>query len=150
MTRRTLGSIAFLLAIVAVLALLPLIRGGGGVAPTPALFDEDLSLAQAEARAAETGRLTLVFATADWCGPCQTLKRGALTDERIEAWARANTVPTLLDLTAPGAEAQAAARRFGVQGIPAVILVRNGEMVSKREGVIEAGAMLRWLEQAAG
>jgi thiol:disulfide interchange protein len=131
-----------------VLALLPLIRGGGGVAPTPGMFGEGLSLAEAEARASETGRLTLVFATADWCGPCQSLKRGALTDERVEAWVNAHTVPTMLDLTSPGAEGQAAARRFGVRGIPALILLRDGEMLARREGVTDARGLLRWLEEA--
>src|SRR5690606_15095484 len=114
----------FLLLVVVILALLPLIRGGG-VAPTPGMFDAGLSLAEAEALAAEDGRVTLVFATADWCGPCQSLKRGALVDGEVEWWARANAAPTLLDLTAPGPEAKAAAQRLGVGPIPAVILLRD-------------------------
>lgn len=146
MYRRSLGSVLFLLLIVAILAVLPLIRGGGGVAPTPGMFDEGLSLAEAEARAAEEGRLTLVFATADWCGPCQRFKRGALVDPEVEAWVRARAVPTLLDLTSPRGEAGHQAQRLGVGPIPAVILLRDGEEVARRQGATPAGNFLRWLE----
>lgn len=146
MYRRSFGSILFLLLIVAVLALLPLIRGGGGVAPMPGVFDEGLSLAEAEARAAEEGRLTLVFATADWCGPCQRFKRGALVDPEVEAWVQAHTVPTVLDLTSPRGEAAQQAERLGVGPIPAVILLRDGAVVARRQGATPAGNFRRWLE----
>lgn len=134
--------------VVLILALLPLIRGGGGMAPTPGMFDAGLSLAEAEALAAEEGRVTLAFATADWCGPCQRLKRGALVDADVEMWARANAAPTLLDLTAPGAEAKAEAQRLGVGPIPAVILLRDGEEIARQEGVTTPARLLRWLEAA--
>lgn len=146
MYRRSFGSILFLLLIVAILALLPLIRGGGGVAPMPPMFDEGLSLAEAEARAAAEGRLTLVYATADWCGPCQRFKRGALVDPEVEAWVAAHTVPTVLDLTSPHGEAAEHAQRLGIGPIPAIILLREGEEVARRQGAAPAGLLLRWLE----
>ncbi len=148
MRPRAIGSIAFFAALIGALVLIR--AGAGGPAPTPAMFDPALSLAEAEAAASGSGRIVMVLATADWCGPCQSLKRGALADDAVEAWAAANATPVILDLTAPGPQAQADAQRLGIGPIPTIILLRDGQEIARHVGVTSTGRLLRWLETATG
>ncbi len=137
------GPLGFvLLMIVAVLAIRAI--AGGGVAPAPEMFDLEVSYEDAAARAAQSGKPVLVFATADWCGPCQTFKRGALKDKSVIAFATENTEPVYLDVDVDGELAQ----QFGVQGIPAMMIVRDGQVVDRVVGVKTAPALLAWMGSA--
>ncbi|MFG0284080.1 MAG: thioredoxin family protein [Phycisphaerales bacterium JB039] len=148
MRSRTLQSVVFFAALI---ALLVLVRSwGGGAAPRPARFEAGLTLASAESVAAERGGVVMVVATADWCGPCQSLKRGALADEGVAGWVRQHAAPVYLDLTAPGPEERAAAGRLGIGPIPAVILLRDGQEIARTVGATPPQRLLRWLEAAAG
>jgi len=119
----------------------------GGVAPTPSAFAAGTSLDQALAESAATGRPVLALATADWCGPCQAFKRGALADEGVAAWIGAHTVPVLVDLTDEGAPgAQEAARLLMVESIPALVMLREGEVVDRVAGVLSRERLMAWLE----
>jgi thioredoxin 2 len=42
------------------------------------------------------------------------------------------------------------ASRFGIRSIPTLILFRAGEPVARKAGAMDAGALARWLEGAAG
>lgn len=118
-----------------------------GPAGTPEAFAESLTLEQATLRANESGKPVLVFATADWCGPCQRLKRTSLADSRVNATILARTEPVYLDLTDAqnDPDAAAAAQRMGVQGIPALLLLRDGQVIS-RKGPLSANDLVAWLE----
>lgn len=125
------------LAIVAVFAALMFFRGGNA-APVPAVFSDAWTLADARAASAETGRPVLVVATADWCGPCQALKRGALSDPAVETFLRASTVPVYLEEASHAAEIA----RLGVRAYPATLIIVNGETVARIEGGGTPGAYL--------
>jgi len=120
--------------------------GGGSVAPTPAVFEEGLTFEDAASRAQEEQRPVMVFATADWCGPCQRLKRGALVDPGVEAFIRENLQPVYLDVD----QQQALARKFNVSGIPATLIVRGDRVVASTTGVVPPDAYLAWLRDAVG
>jgi thioredoxin 1 len=47
-------------------------------------------------------------------------------------------------------EAPATAARLGVQGIPALFMVRNGEVIDQRVGALPARALQDWVRQVVG
>jgi thioredoxin 2 len=47
-------------------------------------------------------------------------------------------------------ESPAIQQRFGVQAIPTLLVMRNGEVVTSRAGAMPAAAIRTWAEQAIG
>ncbi len=143
-------------AVVIVLALLLLQKfrgaggggggGDGGVAPTPPVFAQGLTLAQAEGLSRTSNKPVLVYATADWCGPCQHFKRTTLLDPGVVAFIQTNTVPVYLNVD----EHQGDAARFNISSIPATVLLRGGTMAAKfSAGAVEPDEYLAWLKTEA-
>ncbi|MBK7404728.1 MAG: thioredoxin family protein [Phycisphaerales bacterium] len=141
----------FLVVIASVLAVLYFVKGGlGGVAPTPQAFAAHTNLDEAMAQSQRTGRPVLAFATADWCGPCQAFKRGALSDPRVTAWIDANTITAFADLTSDSdPEAQRVGRMLQAQSIPLLVFFANGEEVARLEGAVSTTELLDWLDRSA-
>ncbi len=119
--------------------------GGSGGAPVPAMFDAALTLEDGLARAASEGRITFAFATADWCGPCQIFKRGALSDPRVEAWVAEHAVPVYIDID----DHQDLAQRLRIDSIPVTILLRENNEIARTTGVRDPDDLLAWLNRAA-
>lgn len=143
------GSWIFLVIIAVAAGVLALT--GGGKAPTPKVFEARISLAEAEALSAQRDRPVLAFFTADWCGPCQAMKRGALVDERVVAAIGERTVPVYLDVTRAN-QGDPAARgvmaRYGVRALPTLIVLRGEDQLARAEGALNAGAVLALLDEA--
>jgi thioredoxin 2 len=80
---------------------------------------------------------------AAWCGPCRAMapafERAAQVLEP-----RARLVKINVD-----AEPQLAAE-FDVQGIPALLLIKQGQVAARHAGVMDFTSLCRWVEQAAG
>lgn len=74
--------------------------------------------------AEELDRPMLLMFTADWCGPCQTLKKDVIHTPRVERAIAEGFVPVIIDLTdqSSGNPNTAAVQRYGVRGIPMLIL----------------------------
>ena len=119
-------------------------------APTPAAFQGGITLADATAASAGDGKVVFVVAHADWCGPCQNLKRGALSDPAVSSWLEANTHPVSLDVTTISDSTpqwvKEAATSLGISGIPAMVLMRDGKVVSRKVGSMGADDLLAWLK----
>ncbi len=120
--------------------------GAGGVAPKPALFERTpATLDDALAEAGANG-LVLAFATADWCPPCQHMKRTALVDPAVETWVRENAVAVYIDTD----HNQSDAERLNVRGIPQTTLLRGDGTVLMREvGAMSAEQLLAAMRGAA-
>ncbi|XVJ59198.1 MAG: thioredoxin family protein [Tepidisphaera sp.] len=133
-----------LLAIVGGLAVVSVLRttlGGGGVAPVPAAFESGLSLDEAISQGTASGRPVIAFATADWCPPCQTMKRSTLTDLNVEAFLKGRAISVYVDVDRD----RKAAERLGVTGIPATVIIAGDTVVSRISGVMSPSDYLSFL-----
>lgn len=119
-------------------------------APTPAALQTDATLTDAVAASATDGKVVFVVAHADWCGPCQRLKRGALADPEVAQWLETNTHAVSLDVTKMDDSTpqwvKQAADSLAISGIPAMVLMRDGKVVSRQVGSMSAADLLAWLK----
>lgn len=140
------GPLVMLVAVVAVLGVLR--SRFGGVAETPPSFAAHTSFGAALAESAETGKPVLALVTADWCGPCQSLKRGALTDPRVTEWIGDHVIPAYVDGTDSSLEqTQHDLRLLQIEVFPTLVFIdKDGVEVSRRTGALSAGKLLAWLE----
>lgn len=132
------------LAIVGVFVVLMIVRGGGGTAEKPALFGQGLTLGEARAVSVETGKPVFALVTADWCAPCQSLKRGALSDPEVAAYLKEFTIPVYLDEANNMDEIAA----LGTRAYPTTYLLRGEETIAQIEGGGSPAAYLRTVRRA--
>lgn len=141
---KTLGGLA---VIVVALAAFSFFRGGG-VAPKPEVFANSTDYGAAVEASRTSGKPVLAFVTADWCGPCQSLKHGALIDPEVVAAIRAGTQPVYVDATGDNDQVDA----LNVTGVPALILLKpdgKGEReISRLVGNVDSRELLAWLASA--
>lgn len=144
--KANLGAIAVLLLVVVGLATVQLIRSQS-VAPLPEGFAADQSLDDAIDAARVDDRVVVAIATADWCGPCQAYKRGALSDASVQDWIDENAVAVLVDVDVMPADAHRLMEPTGVRGIPATFLLHDGQLVAHFTGGRDAESLQDWLER---
>lgn len=137
------GLFLIVLALAAVALILPRFRG---TAATPGVFDDGWTLAAAQAMSADQDKPVLAFLTADWCGPCQAFKRGALSNPAVESFVRANMIPVYLDIDKSPDDAQ---RFADVSSVPTTIVWYDGREIDRAVGGMGTGAFRAWLEDAA-
>jgi len=131
--------------VVGVLALLGVKLAQLRPAETPAaVTNAGLTLDAALDRSEAEGKPVLAFATAEWCGPCQSLKRNALKDPGVQALIESRTIAvTLEETTAQGARDIG---KLPVDGFPTLMLIQNGMVQSKIVGAQSTSAITAWLE----
>ncbi len=96
----------------------------------------------------EADKPTLMLFTADWCPPCQVLKKDVLKDPAIAARLPREFRLVVVDLTEPTRQANAWADRFEVSAIPEmVILDTEGEAVSRIVGSMGREAFVDWIDK---
>ena len=81
----------------------------------------------------------LVDLWAPWCGPCRVVEPGVEQAARTLA-GRLKAVKVNVD------QAPRVAERLGVQGIPTLVLLRDGREVARQVGAVPPAALLRWAE----
>ena len=78
---------------------------------------------------------------APWCGPCRMVSP-ALESLARQYAGRVKLVKVNVD------EAPGVSRRFGVQGIPTLIVSKKGTVVARQTGAAPESALRSWLDQA--
>jgi thioredoxin 2 len=80
---------------------------------------------------------------APWCGPCRMM--APHFEEAAHLFAqRARFAKVNSD------EENALSARFGVRGIPTLIVFRNGRELARQSGAMDGGALSRWLTSTLG
>jgi len=109
-----------------------------GPAPTPGIFEDQYTIEQATLQSETTGKPMLVLVTADWCPPCQALKKGALSNEKVTNWVKDNMVPVYLE---DGANSEQI-RMLPVRSFPTTFVIKDGEILGQFSGNASASSFL--------
>ena len=92
----------------------------------------------------------LVYVRADWAAACLEMERSAWLDPRVGAAARP-FVALRLDVTEAEGDAELYAQRYGVSGIPEILVVDPaGRTVARSVGASSSEALVSLLHDAAG
>lgn len=83
----------------------------------------------------------LVDLWAPWCGPCRAVSPALERLAHADA-GRVKLVKVNVD------EAPAVAERFGVRGIPTLVVLRRGAVVARQTGAAPEQALRTWLDDA--
>ena len=93
-----------------------------------------------EADVLKSGKPVLVDFWAEWCGPCKQI---APALEQIAAELGEHVTVVKLNIEdcpeTPG--------RYGVRGIPTMMLFKDGQMTSLKVGAMPKGKILEWLAE---
>jgi thioredoxin 2 len=91
--------------------------------------------------AEKAGLPVLVDMWAPWCGPCRMVSP-ALAELAAERAGQLKLVKVNVD------ESPRLQQRFGVQSIPTLMLLRDGEVIARQVGAAPANALRSWLDQS--
>lgn len=130
-------SIVFL-ALIAYMVAPKVINMVQGPAPLPRMFANNYNIERATIQSETTGKPILILVTADWCPPCQLLKKGALSDPKVTDWVNANMIPVYLE---DGAD-QDQIRLLPVRSYPTTIVLKDGQILGQFTGNKSASAFL--------
>lgn len=80
---------------------------------------------------------------APWCGPCRMM-----APHFEEAARRFGTRARFAKINSD--EEPALANRFGIRGIPTLLVFKNGQELARQSGAMDPGTLSRWLDGAIG
>ena len=93
-----------------------------------------------EADVLKSSKPVLVDFWAEWCGPCRQLSP-ILDDLSNELGEKVTIVKVNID------ESPEAPGKYGVRGIPTMILFKNGEAVATKVGALPKTQLKAWIEE---
>ncbi|WP_293931141.1 thioredoxin [Sphingobacterium sp. UBA6645] len=87
-------------------------------------------------------KVVLVDFSATWCGPCQTLAP-ILKEVKEEIGDSLSIIKIDVDRN------QALAAKFQIQGVPTLILYKNGEQVWRQSGLLQRSELVKLIRNQA-
>ena len=97
--------------------------------------------------AVERERPVLILFTADWCPPCQRLKREVLADGLVQDYLEREYVCVKVDLTDQAGPNNEVAMDFGIRGIPALHAYDvDGNQLGVFAGPRTPDGLIAWLQ----
>jgi len=103
-------------------------------------WQSDLPTAQQESKT--SNKPILLYLTAEWCGPCQSLKSTTWTDPAVESALR-SYVPVKIDID----QHPDLARQYGSEAIPRFVVIDpNGNVTKSTEGALPPSEFIAWLK----
>jgi thioredoxin 1 len=94
-----------------------------------------------EADVLKSGTPVLVDFWAEWCGPCKQI---APALEQISEQLSGRVTVAKLNIE----ESPSVPTRYGVKGIPTLMLFKDGQMASMKVGAMPKQKILEWLAEA--
>ena len=82
--------------------------------------------------------MALVDVSATWCGPCKML--APIIHELADSMKE-----TLKVVEADLDQSQTVAATYGIQGVPTLLLFKNGELIDQRAGFVNKPKLVEWI-----
>lgn len=118
----------------------------GRAAPVPNVFEGSPRLAEAIAQSSATGKPVFAIFTADWCPPCQSYKRGSLSESRVASALRDRAIPVYVNVDRDTEDLATLERLgMGVRSLPTTVVLAGGEIRTHAVGAQGAGDVLAML-----
>ncbi len=99
---------------------------------TDSSFDEDIL---------KSSTPVVVDFWAEWCGPCKQIAP-ALDEIATEMADKVKVAKVNVD------ENPNSPSKYGVRGIPMLLLVKDGEVISQRTGALPKGQLVEWINES--